>query len=84
MAVECQETRSQHQNRAKALSNLQSRLYEQQLTAQQAKTSTMRKLQIGGANRSVIMILVVCARHSIDHACYINEIYANKFKKKLP
>ena len=51
MAVECQETRSQHENRVKALRTLQSRLYEQQLTIQQAATNSMRKLQIGGANR---------------------------------
>ena len=51
MAVECQETHSKHVNRVLALKTLQSRLYEQQLTIQQAATNSMRKLQIGGANR---------------------------------
>ncbi|XP_067932026.1 peptide chain release factor 1-like [Watersipora subatra] len=50
--IECQQTRSQIKNREFALEHLKSHLYEQQLCDQQTKTASMRRLQIGGANRN--------------------------------
>lgn len=50
--MECQQDRSQIKNKKLALEELKSRLYGKQLSEQQANTSHMRRLQIGGANRN--------------------------------
>lgn len=52
MVVECQEERSQHKNRAKALSLLQARLMDEQVSQQQAARSESRRLQVGSGDRS--------------------------------
>lgn len=52
MVVECQEERSQHKNRAKALSLLQARLMDEQVNQQQAARSESRRLQVGSGDRS--------------------------------
>ena len=52
IVVECQDSRSQHKNREKALSVLAARIRDKQVTEQQAKTASTRKLLIGSGDRS--------------------------------
>jgi peptide chain release factor 1 len=50
--VECQDDRSQHKNRARALAVLAARIKDQQIRAQQAQTAATRKLLVGSGDRS--------------------------------
>lgn len=50
--VECQDERSQHKNKDKALRVLRSRLYEAEVEKQQAAISADRKSQVGTGDRS--------------------------------
>jgi peptide chain release factor 1 len=52
IVVECQEERSQHKNRAKAMSLLSARLLSQAQDSQTAAESQTRKLQVGSGDRS--------------------------------
>lgn len=52
LVVECQEERSQHKNRAKAMAYLQSRLTERERARQQAERSEMRRSAVGSGDRS--------------------------------
>lgn len=52
IVVECQDERSQHKNRARAMSLLQARLMDDQISAQQAEVSESRRLQVGSGDRS--------------------------------
>jgi peptide chain release factor 1 len=52
IVVECQDSRSQHKNREKALSVLAARIRDKQVSDQQAKTASTRKLLIGSGDRS--------------------------------
>jgi peptide chain release factor 1 len=52
MVVECQEERSQHKNKARAISLLQARLTAQAREKQQAEQALTRKLQVGTGDRS--------------------------------
>jgi peptide chain release factor 1 len=52
LVVECQDSRSQHKNREKALSVLAARIRDKQLSEQQAKTASTRKSLIGSGDRS--------------------------------
>lgn len=52
MVVQCQDERSQLQNRLRAMSILRARLYEQALQEQQAKEEEARRLQVGTGERS--------------------------------
>jgi peptide chain release factor 1 len=52
LVVECQDSRSQHKNREKALSVLAARIRDKQLREQQAKTASARKSLIGSGDRS--------------------------------
>ncbi|HBR98645.1 MAG TPA: peptide chain release factor 1 [Gammaproteobacteria bacterium] len=52
IVVECQEERSQHKNRARALSLLQARLLSDELDRQQAEQTESRRLQVGSGDRS--------------------------------
>jgi peptide chain release factor 1 len=52
IVVECQDSRSQHKNREKALAVLAARLKDQREREQQAKTASARKLLIGSGDRS--------------------------------
>ncbi|HEX5962006.1 MAG TPA: peptide chain release factor 1, partial [Rhodanobacteraceae bacterium] len=50
--VECQDERSQHKNRARALSLLKARLLDAQRAKQAASQAATRKLQVGSGDRS--------------------------------
>jgi len=52
IVVECQDERSQHKNKARALSLLQARLLDAELTAQADEQAERRKLQVGTGDRS--------------------------------
>lgn len=52
LVVTCQDEKSQHKNKAKAMKVLRTRLYEQKLEKQKAKESEMRRSQIGSGDRS--------------------------------
>lgn len=52
IVVECQEERSQHKNRARAMSLLAARIRDGQQTRQDAEIAQTRKLQVGTGDRS--------------------------------
>ena len=52
VVVECQDERSQHKNRARAMSVLQARLMSAAQEKQHAEQSESRKLQVGSGDRS--------------------------------
>jgi peptide chain release factor 1 len=52
IVVECQDERSQHKNRARAMALLQARLLSDAVAAQAAERSASRRLQVGSGDRS--------------------------------
>jgi len=52
LVVECQDERSQHKNKARALSLLSARLLEQEKAKQAQEQAESRKLQVGSGDRS--------------------------------
>ncbi|MCL4142655.1 UNVERIFIED_CONTAM: hypothetical protein GTU68_050510, partial [Idotea baltica] len=52
IVVECQDERSQHKNRAKAMALLQARMLDIEVSKQQDEESESRRLQVGSGDRS--------------------------------
>ena len=52
LVVECQDERSQHKNRARALSLLKARLLDEERAKQSAAQAQSRRLQVGSGDRS--------------------------------
>ncbi len=52
LVVEIQDEKSQHKNKAKAMSVLRSRLYDMELAKQREAQSAERKVMVGGGDRS--------------------------------
>jgi peptide chain release factor 1 len=52
IVVECQDERSQHKNRARALALLQARLLDEEQSRQDRERSQERRLQVGSGDRS--------------------------------
>jgi peptide chain release factor 1 len=52
IVVECQDERSQHKNRARAMSLLQARLLEQEQSRQASEIAESRRVQVGSGDRS--------------------------------
>ena len=52
IVVECQDERSQHKNRARAMSLLQAKLLDHEITIQNNEQAESRKLQVGSGDRS--------------------------------
>lgn len=52
IVVECQDERSQHKNRARALSLLKARLLDEQQQRQNAAQAELRRIQVGSGDRS--------------------------------
>ncbi len=52
LVVECQDERSQHKNRARAMALLASRLLAREQEKQQSQTAEARRLQVGSGDRS--------------------------------
>ncbi len=52
IVIECQQERSQHKNRARAMSLLQARLLEAEHSRQQSEQAEARRLQVGSGDRS--------------------------------
>ena len=52
IAVACQDERSQHKNRARAMKILRSRIYEKTVADRKAKEDSLRKNMIGSGDRS--------------------------------
>ena len=52
IVVECQDERSQHKNRARAMSLLQAKLLDEEISTQANEQAQERKLQVGSGDRS--------------------------------
>ena len=52
IVVECQDERSQHKNRARAMSLLQARLLDAEVAAQESEQAEQRRLLVGSGDRS--------------------------------
>ncbi|MDH3942157.1 MAG: peptide chain release factor 1, partial [Xanthomonadales bacterium] len=52
IVVECQDERSQHKNRARAMSLLQAKMLEREQSRQQSEIAESRRIQVGSGDRS--------------------------------
>ncbi|ESO95465.1 hypothetical protein LOTGIDRAFT_117048 [Lottia gigantea] len=78
--IECQESRSQIENRAKALKYLRSRLYQKELEAQLSQVSNARKLQVGTSGRSEKIRTYNFQQDRItDHRIHVNLSHIEGF-----
>ena len=52
IVVQCQDEKSQHKNRAKAMKMLRAKLYDEERRQRDAKMASARKIQVGSGDRS--------------------------------
>lgn len=96
IVVECQDERSQYENKNKAMKVLRARLYEQQQLEQTNKITKDRKAQVGSGDRSERIRTYNYPQNRVtDHRANVNiqrldyimngnmDILINKIKEKL-
>jgi peptide chain release factor 1 len=88
LVVFCQEERSQHKNRAKALRVLRSKLYEIQLREQQRARAAERKQQVGSGDRNDRIRTYNfpqnrCTDHRLHENFNLGEVVAGNLDKLL-
>lgn len=88
LVVFCQEERSQHKNRAKAMRMLRSRLYDQMVREQHAERAKTRKMQVGSGDRSERIRTYNfpqnrCTDHRINLNLNLEEVIAGNLGKMI-
>lgn len=88
MVVFCQEERSQHKNRAKAMRLLRSRLFEQMQREQRAERDQLRRSLIGSGDRSERIRTYNfpqnrCTDHRIGQSFNLEPIMAGDLRKLI-
>jgi peptide chain release factor 1 len=88
LVVFCQEERSQHKNRAKAMRMIRTRLYDQQVRDQHKKRSETRRSLIGSGDRSERIRTYNfpqnrCTDHRINENWNLQEVVAGNMDKLI-
>jgi peptide chain release factor 1 len=67
LVAQCQDQKSQHKNKDKALGVLRSRLYEQELAKKEAEDATKRTSQVSSGDRSAKIRTTTMQGRVTDH-----------------